>query len=602
MKKEIKIALIDSGISTSLASNNKNRIYNKYRSSTINSDEDNVGHGTAISHILLTNIPCSTVYSIKVFDEGIQTTETDLLEALNFIDENLNVDIVHISNGINLSVHLEEMKSICNKLYSKGTYIVSAFDNQGVLSYPAALTNVIGVYWDRYRTSVNDFIYVENSPVNILGYAGNHLLPWTEDKKKMVSGSSFTAAYITSHVAKYLINEASNQMGIWDYLKKKSSKVISDIDKSKENNELIRQKANSIKKAILFPVSKEIHSLLGNTDLLNFEITEVFDHPFSQNIGRKVSEFIYGPSLSTNHIKSISKINWDDDFDTVILGHMNKLDKMLNRNYINYFLDKAKKNKKNVYCFDNITQRDDVNSNLTEYSVLSPYPDTSIVSINTFGSLHKIPVPVLGVVGTSSQQGKFNMQIGLRREFLNMGYNVGQMGTEPTSYLLGMEIAFPNGYDAYLNLTINEQIFYMNKLLSYLREKEIILIGTQSQTIPYSFGNLGFYPVDQTAVLLASEPDAIILCVNPQDEFGYISRTIEYLKNYIQTSVIALCLYPFKREMEWNINVPNLKRLDNQTLSEIKENMHQYFDIPVYINGEDTNGLAKECVDFFAAD
>lgn len=600
--KSIKIALIDSGISKSIADNNKDRIYNKYRLPTINSDEDYIGHGTAISHVLLTNIPQSIVYSIKVFDEGVQTNETDLIDALNFIDENLNVDIVHISNGINLSIHLDKIESICNKLYSKGTYIVSAFDNQGVLSYPAALTNVIGVYWDRYRTNVNDFIYVNNSPVNILGYAGNHFLPWINNEKKAVSGSSFTAAYITSLIAKYLNDEVSNQIGIWDYLKKKSSEVINYVDNSKESNELMLKKTNSIKKAILFPVSKEIHALLGNTDLLDFEIVDIFDHPFSQKVGRSVSEFIHGPNTLKQKIKSISQINWEDDFDTVILGHMNKLDKMFNRDYIDFFIEKSKENKKNLYCFDNIAQRKGVNSSLTENFILSPYPNKYNININTFGNLHKIPVPILGVVGTSSQQGKFNMQISLRREFLNMGYEVGQMGTEPTSYLFGMEISFPNGYDSYLNLNLDEQIFYMNKLLSDLREKEIILIGTQSQTIPYSFGNLGFYPIDQMSVLLASEPDAIVLCVNPQDEFEYILRTIEYLKNYMQTSVIALCLFPFKREVEWNINVQNLKRLDSYALSRTKKHMHQYFNIPVYINGEENNELAKECIDFFASE
>ncbi|WP_121640823.1 DUF1611 domain-containing protein [Virgibacillus sp. Bac330] len=598
---KIKIALIDSGISKSLSKKNKGRIVDAYRMPSIKSSKDNIGHGTSIAHILLTNSPQSTIiYSMKLFDEGGHPTENDLIEALLFIDNHLDVDIVHISNGINMVVHLKKLERICNKLYLKGIFIVSAFDNQGVVSYPAALPNVIGVYWDTYRSNVNDFIYVENSPINILGYAGNHFLPWINDEKKVVSGSSFTAPYITSFIAKYLNVETSKHTSVWDYLKEEATEIISYTDKSVETNELISQKIKNIKKAILFPISKEMHSLLANIDLLNFEIRDVFDHPLSRNVGRDVDDFIYGFSVLEKQVKSISKINWDDDFDTIILGHTNTLNKMLNHSYIDFFINEAKKHKKNLYSFDNIIQREDVDINCIDNFVFSPYPCKSDVNMNTFGSLYKMPNPVLAIVGTSPHQGKFNLQLSLRRELLNKGYKVGQLGTEPSSHLFGMEVAFPNGYDSYINLSLNEQIFHVNKILSNLREKEIILIGTQSQTVPYSFGNLGFYPIAPIPVLLASEPDAAVLCVNPEDEFEYIARTIGYLENYMQTTVIALSVYPLRYNMEWNISPNNYEQLDMDTLNEIKKNMHQYFDLPIYINGKDNNNLVESCIDFFS--
>lgn len=51
--------------------------------------------------------------------------------------------------------------------------------------------------------------------------------------------------------------------------------------------------------------------------------------------------------------------------------------------------------------------------------------------------LYRISTPVLAVCGTSSKQGKFTLQLELRKRFCEMGYKVGQIGTEPNSLLLG---------------------------------------------------------------------------------------------------------------------------------------------------------------------
>ena len=45
---------------------------------------------------------------------------------------------------------------------------------------------------------------------------------------------------------------------------------------------------------------------------------------------------------------------------------------------------------------------------------------------------------MLAIVGTSPSQGKYNLQLALRRRFLNDGYEIGQIGTEPTAQLFGM--------------------------------------------------------------------------------------------------------------------------------------------------------------------
>lgn len=95
--------------------------------------------------------------------------------------------------------------------------LVAAFDNNGVISYPAMLPTVIGVHWSTDIIRVRDYIYVEGSPVNILAYAGHQYLHWRKNNKN-VSVSSFTAPYITCIITGYK-NKYRTLHGLHDYLK-----------------------------------------------------------------------------------------------------------------------------------------------------------------------------------------------------------------------------------------------------------------------------------------------------------------------------------------------------------------------------------------------
>lgn len=64
-----------------------------------------------------------------------------------------------------------------------------------------------------------------------------------------------------------------------------------------------------------------------------------------------------------------------------------------------------------------------------------------------FGKLYRNPKPVLGVFGTSSRQGKFTLQLILRKHFTELGYVIGQIGTEPTAALFEMDADFHFGYN-----------------------------------------------------------------------------------------------------------------------------------------------------------
>ncbi len=217
------------------------------------------------------------------------------------------------------------------------------------------------------------------------------------------------------------------------------------------------------------------------------------------------------------------------------------------------------------------------------------------------GNCHKFAMPTLAIVGTSTKQGKYNIQLNLRRRFLKAGYNLGQVGTEPSAHLFGMDIAFSNGYGNQYFETDDKEILYINESIFQLGNKDIILLGTQSNLIPLQFGNLGFLTVHQRNLLIAFEPDCVILCVNYDDDYEYIKRTILVLENYYMTTVLAIVVFPFYRDREWNVNHKYNERISMSQEEEIKGRLNAQFGIETFINGnsDEMDKLYETCISFF---
>lgn len=78
-----------------------------------------------------------------------------------------------------------------------------------------------------------------------------------------------------------------------------------------------------------------------------------------------------------------------------------------------------------------------------------------------------------------------------------MGYKLGQVGTEPTAPLFGMDVCFPFGYNSTVSVSRFNTISYLNYQLNNLcyKDVDLILVGCQSYTLPDEFGNLDNYPL-----------------------------------------------------------------------------------------------------------
>jgi uncharacterized NAD-dependent epimerase/dehydratase family protein len=409
----------------------------------------------------------------------------------------------------------------------------------------------------------------------------------------MLGGSSFACAHVTVQAARFLHEGIKGMPSVLESFKNIAVKKYSygsDNVINKQSKKLI------IKKAALFPFFKEMHSIIRFSDLLDFEVVDVYDSKYSANVG-STTDHIMKDSVPGFIIKNIDQINWDA-FDTLILGHLNELTDLINKGVLREkLINEALSRNKQVFSFD------DVSKTFTHPGVYCPVVSQADVPPNRFGKLYRIDKPVVGVYGTSSRQGKFTLQLVLRKKFLELGYKIGQIGTEPSALLYGMDYTYPMGYNSSVYIQGSDSIRYLNSIMNNFCEKQcdIIITGSQSGTIPYDTGNMAQYTLYQYDFLMGTQPDAVILCVNPFDEPDYITRTIKFIESSVDCTVIALVVYPMDIKEGWSGIYGHKTPLTDEKYGRLRKELNEMFCIPVYKlgNTDDIKHIGSDVIEFF---
>lgn len=494
MKKMISVAVLDSGIRLSHADFKSACIcgyslirddYGKY--SVCNDFNDVLGHGTAVTSIIARNTSNIKITCIKVFKSELRIEAEAIIAALEYIYQNEYYDIINISLGITVCKGMTRLYDVCLKLRLKGMIVVSAFDNMGAISYPAAFDCVIGVDASSNCIKINDFEFVEGSPINLFAKGGLQRVAWLKPDYIIAGGSSFSCAYVTAKIVEIMqsgITEAKKILDIFHGLSHIKYSFTAQLKKQK-----LCIDGYSGKTAV-FPFNKEIHSFVRYSDLLKFDIVDFYDTKYSGNVGAYTTDILCIDSNATHikkkSIKNISSIDWDS-FETLILGHC------ASRSDFENLIREAISRGKNIYSFDPVpdTWVDE------DYTGMVYYPGTAIdFDYRTrFGKLHVIGTPVIAVFGTSSRQGKFSIQLELKRRFIADGYKVGHLSTEPSGFAFGASQVYHCGYNASVDALRDENMVYINELLHRIDEEnnDIILLGGQSSVLPSSSLNIKYF-------------------------------------------------------------------------------------------------------------
>ncbi|WP_313640720.1 S8 family serine peptidase [Paenibacillus sp.] len=578
--KKCKIVVIDSGIDRNFAYFAQRSIEGEglVNGSWIKDEiDDEIGHGTAVTYIIAREVPHAQIYILKLFREGEVTEPEDLIQALSKCLEEIKPDIIHLSNGMTSFDSYHDLEAIINKLVENNTVIVAAFDNGGQLSLPASFENVIGVDFSLECTKKNEYIYLKNNKVDFLGIGKTQRLPWKSGSYKNVKGASFAAPYITAEVAKIINATGDKQI---DSIKSQIAQI------SKREKQFMVSKARHrmpyIERAIVFPFNKEIHSIARFENLLTFDVIGYYDDKVFGNVGQTIGDLI-DCKTKDNMVQNYHEINWNGDFDAIILGHLGEMENLTKKEYQKYFVEKALEHGKKIVSFDPVDAESLKENRGTE--VYTPCYSSENLE-QTMGKMYEISSPVLGIYGTSSKQGKFSLQLNLREQLISRGYRVGQLGTEPSSLLFGMEEVFPIGYNSTVDLKNEEIILAINQLIRKIEDKkqpDIILFGMQSNTVPYNVGNIAFYNFFIPLIQLGALPDACILCVNTYDDVNYIKQTIKFIESYSDCKVISLVVSPVSQYLQTKeFYVEKFENNKNEQ-HKTKELLSKFTETPVFL-------------------
>ena len=543
--------------------------------------EDEIGLGTAVYYLLkkaLYSVKNGVkVVNVKIFFKDKQIYYNELVKILEFLYRNDSFDFINISSGLVQCGEVSELQKICNAFKNKGCTIVAAYDNEGAISFPAALSNVIGVDGD--AESDDGIVYKSSGIVDILCKSGYMRVPGKDGKITVVKGNSYLCPIVTAELVR--------------------KKLHGEFIKTNQNKQICRSSNKQILpnlgKCIVFPFNKEIHAIACNEDIVKANIVGYCSHRYSGIIGRKISEVIRWCN-NDKIICDIDKVCWES-FDSIILGHVGELERLTKRNFQEYILHQAKTRGKKVYSFDR--------PNNNEYSDVCYYPyiDEKDVS-NNYGKIYKTNIPILSIIGTSSKQGKFTLQLNLKRKFQQVGYKIGQLGTEPSALLFGMDCVFPCGYNSSVKLNIYDTIAKINQMIYNMSQNgvDIIITGSQNALVTYNDNNIANYPIYHQIVLQAIKPDAIIICINPFDTVEYIKQTISAAESLTEGKVIAACCFPYDYDDRWEDIREKRIRMSSEKIAEKKAEIREAANIDMYMLDDpaDQEKLFECIISFFS--
>lgn len=114
-------------------------------------------------------------------------------------------------------------------------------------------------------------------------------------------------------------------------------------------------------------------------------------------------------------------------------------------------------------------------------------------------------------------------------------------------------------------------------------------------------GNLSQYNISQYLFLLGTQPDAVILCINPYDELDFVLRTVQFIESSVNCKVISLVAFPMDLTDDWTGIYGKKIPLSSSKFEKIREQLSNTLLIPVYQLGDeqDMKSVVNGIIDFF---
>lgn len=523
--------------------------------------EDCVGHGTACAGIIRRKAMDASIYSIRVFDESLSTEPRLLIAAIEWTVAH-GIDIVNLSLGTTDIAYRDELANVCRNAVSVGTLLVASANNEGRDSYPALLADVIGV-GSGALLGPYDYYYRAGRPIECIARGDPQRVCWLEPKEIMMGGTSFAAPHITGLIA--LIRQAYPGACLQQIREILSNHAVSETAPPLVTNPASSIKVPSaaedrfswIRKACLYPYNKEMHAVVRANDLLGFQVVGISDPVGKGLVGSDAGEAI---GLCNKGLRITSRLSAClEHADTLILGYVDELSRIRKSDFLRKCVQVALDNEVNVFSLLALPHAEygDLHEVAASKGLRLYYPELSFEeasrTVDGCSSLPEVDVPVLAIVGTSSQQGKFTLQLAFRRRLLELGFRIAQIGTEHHSELFGMDYGFPMGYAPSVRIPTEYYIPFLDakmREICYQTRPHLILVGTQSGTVPYDVCDKHTLTLPTIAFLMGVKPDACILVVNSVDPEDYIQDTINGIRAFCHAPTLLLATSDFEKGVQ----------------------------------------------------
>jgi uncharacterized NAD-dependent epimerase/dehydratase family protein len=613
---------------------------------------DTAGHGTACAGILSRGLRAQIeLLAVRVVD-GERGSDPRVLE------EGLRWAIERGARVINISLGAESWKdeagdrleAICREAARRGVVLVAAAGPEGKEPLPAVLPDVIAV---GTAFCPSDVLYAaDEGYVQLLARGDLQRVAWLAGGSVLAQGTSLAAAHVSRAACKILLAApALDVEGVRRALGALCVQGDPDFRRRWEEGftAFFRRRTPAhvgfIRRAALYPFNKEIHALVRFRDLAPFTIAAVADPPGNRQGGRDAGEVIgAGPAGLVVRPDLDGAL---EEADTLILGHTEAAQAVTARAELPSLVRRAVEQGKNVFSLSHLDPVEHADlfrlaeqkgvaladPTLTRAEVAAVLhiaatnpADPRKVGGRRFGDgrlqgqagafvrsvaqVLRHDCPVLGVFGTSRAQGKFSVQLALRRAMGDMGYRVGQLSTEPTGALLGASATLPMGYERGEHLGFETYAHLVRLMMTAIKNQErpdVLLVGGQSGVVSFDreLDRFGLGSLGALSFGAAAQPDACVLVCNVFDPPRHVRRCIAAVESVLDCRVLALALNDqVWEEHTWRgARRMRLGRLPESALRERARERGAELGLPCHgaLDAEGVASLAEIVVDFFAA-
>lgn len=267
------------------------------------------------------------------------------------------------------------------------------------------------------------------------------------------------------------------------------------------------------KKALLFPYDISLlHMVINRESIIEYEIVSVVSLKSWGYSGADAGVKIginTGIIVSDDFYKALTEV------DVVIIADTNI---PLEYDLVNVYSKKVISAGKEILDIRYKTKKDK-QSLVNEKLICDGMPQ-----------IRDVNKPLIMVVGTGVNTGKFDVQLYVREAFVKEGYKVSQIGSKPYCELWGFH-SFPDFMTG--TLKGEEKIVKFNQYVNYIsnsEESDVIIIGVPGGVVPISNKLFDDFGLMNYMVANAVKPDYVIL------NTGFV----DYNEQYIETMVNAL--------------------------------------------------------------